>query len=436
MTATILSGGPVLTCNVDGKVFERGAVAFEWDRVVAVGAETAIFSAYPEARRLEAKGGLIIPGLINLHHHFYSAFARGLSPGVPTRDFEEVLRGLWWRLDRALDADAVRVSAALALADCVRWGCTTVFDHHASPSCIPGSLDLIAGEVRKAGLSAVLCYEVTDRNGHAEAMAGLDENLRFLLARPDDPRVRGMVGLHAAFTLNDETLAAVSSRRPRGSGIHVHAAEGVRDAGPLERLDRFGLLGPDALLAHGVHLTPKELERVAGSGATLVHNPESNAHNGVGRLDLLAASEAGCRLGLGTDGMSSNLLRSLRAAFLGLRDAQRDPSSGFEVIPGLLRGNAEFAQRAFSEPLLGQLVPGAPADIAVVDAPSPTPVGTGNAFGHLVYAASEAPVRHTIARGRILMKDFELLSIDLQSVAAEARRLAPRVWSRFREIPA
>jgi putative selenium metabolism protein SsnA len=436
VTVTILSGGAVLTGNADGRVFERGAVAFEGARIVAVGAETAIFPAYPEARRLDARGGLIVPGLINLHHHFYSAFARGLSPDVQTTDFEEVLRGLWWRLDRALDPAAVRVSAALALADCVRWGCTTVFDHHASPSCIPGSLDWIAGEVRKAGISAVLCYEVTDRNGREGAMAGLDENLRFLLSQADDARVRGMVGLHAAFTLTDETLARVGITLPRGAGIHVHAAEGTLDAGPLARLDRHGLLGPDALLAHGVHLTRNELELVAERGATLVHNPESNAHNGVGRLDLLAAAESGCRLGLGTDGMSSNVLRSLRAAFLGLRDARRDPSSGFDVIPGLLGGNAEFARRAFAEPLLGQLVPGAPADIAVFDAPSPTPVAAANAFGHLVYAASEAPVRHTIARGRVLMKDFELLSLDLESVAAEARRLAPGVWGRFREISA
>ena len=435
MTATILSGGAVLTGNRDGKVFERGAVVFEGDRIVAVGAGTAILPAYPDARRLDAKGGLIVPGLINLHHHFYSAFARGLSPGVPTRDFEEVLRGLWWRLDRALDPAAVRASAAFALADCVRWGCTTVFDHHASPSCIPGSLDLIAGEVRKAGISAVLCYEVSDRNGEAEAMAGLEENVRFLLSAASDARVRGMVGLHAAFTLSDRTLGKVASRIPRGVGVHVHAAEGIRDAGPLERLDRFGLLGHDSLLAHGVHLTRSELDRVSERGGTLVHNPESNAHNGVGRLDLLAAAEAGCRLGLGTDGMSANVLRSLRAAFLGTRDARSDPSAGFDVVPGLLGGNAEFAGRAFAEPLLGQLVPGAPADIAVFDAPAPTPVGTGNAFAHLVYAASEAPVRHTIARGRILMKDFELLSVDLESAAAEARRLSPGVWSRLREIP-
>ena len=251
MTATILSGGPVLTGNREGKVFARGAVAFEGERIVAVGAETAIFPAYPEARRLEAKGGLIVPGLINLHHHFYSAFARGLSPGVPTRDFEEVLRGLWWRLDRALDADAVRVSAALALADCVRWGCTTVLDHHSSPACVPGSLDLIAGEVRKAGISAVLCYEVTDRNGEAEALAGLEENVRFLLDGASDARVHGMVGLHAAFTLTDRTLAKVASRIPRGVGVHVkvgallaHARErrlalghGRADAGECRRLE-------------------------------------------------------------------------------------------------------------------------------------------------------------------------------------------------------
>jgi cytosine/adenosine deaminase-related metal-dependent hydrolase len=327
----------------------------------------------------------------------------------------------------------VRLSAALSLAECVRWGCTTVFDHHSSPSCIPGSLDLIAGEVRKAGLSAVLCYEVSDRNGLEGAAAGLDENLRFL--KGADSRVRGMVGLHASFTLGDETLSKVSGRLPRGVGIHVHVAEGARDAGPLERLDRFGFLGPEALLVHGVHLTASDLERVAARGAMLVHNPESNWHNGVGRLDVLTAAEAGCRLGLGTDGMSANVLRSLRAAFLSLRDGRRDPSAGFEVVPGLLGGNAEFARRAFSEPLLGQLVPGAPADIAVVETPPPTPVKVATAFAHLVYGASEAPVRHTIERGRILMKDFQLLSVDLESAAAEARKVAPRVWSRFREVP-
>ena len=434
MTATILSGGAVLTGNPEGKVFERGAVAFEGDRVVAVGAETAIFPAYPGALRLDAKGGLILPGLINLHHHFYSALARGLAPSAPAPDFDEVLRGLWWRLDRALDGEAVRLSAALSLAECVRWGCTTVFDHHSSPSCIPGSLDLIAAEVRKAGLSAVLCYEVSDRNGREGAVAGLDENLRFL--KGAESNVRGTVGLHAAFTLGDETLAAVASRLPRGVGIHVHAAEAARDAGALERLDRFGFLGPDALLVHGVHLDPPDLERVAARGATLVHCPESNSHNGVGRLDLLAAVQAGCRLGLGTDGLSANVLRSLRAAFLGVRDGRRDPSAGFEGVPGLLEGNAEFVRRAFAEPLLGQLVPGAPADIAVVDAPPPTPLKSSNAFEHLVYGASEAPVRHTIARGRILMKDFQLLSVDLESVAAEARKVSAALWSRIKEIPA
>jgi cytosine/adenosine deaminase-related metal-dependent hydrolase len=202
------------------QVIPGGTVAWQGERIVAVGPEAEVRSSHPEARFLDAKGGLILPGLINLHHHFYSALARGLDPGAPMKDFTEVLDRLWWRLDRALDIDTVRLSAQLSLADCVRWGCTTVFDHHASPSCLGGSLDLIAEAVEAAGLSAVLCYEVTDRNGHAEARAGVEENLRFLNQQQGHARIRGVLGLHASFTLRDDTLSDVSQRRPENAGCH------------------------------------------------------------------------------------------------------------------------------------------------------------------------------------------------------------------------
>ncbi len=434
VTTTVLHGGTLITGKPASNVFDPGAVAFEGDRIVAAGDEAEVLAAFPSARRLDARGGLILPGLINLHHHFYSALARGLAPGVPTRSFEEVLRGLWWRLDRALDPETIRLSARLTLAECVRSGCTTVFDHHASPSSIGGSLDLIRDPVGEIGLSAVLCYEISDRNGHAEALAGLEENLRFLGASASDPRVRGILGLHAAFTLSDTTLAECGRRLPPGAGVHVHAAEDAIDTAPIARLARHGLLGPDTLLAHGVHLSERELAEVAESGAVLVHNPESNAHNGVGRLDLLRAADAGCRIGLGTDGMSSNMLRSLRAAFLGGRDGRRDPTFGFDLLPNLMERNAAVARRFFGESLLGTLVPGAPADIAVFDAPSPTPVWPENSFAHLVYAASEAPVRHTIARGRVLLEDFEPRSFNLRCIASEARQQSPALWRRFRAI--
>jgi putative selenium metabolism protein SsnA len=444
MSETYLLGpGAVVTGGATPQVIGNGGVAWQRERVVAVATWEELLRRFPAARGLDAHGGMILPGLVNLHHHFYSALARGLDPAYPLRDFADVLSRLWWRLDRALTPETVRVSALLAAADCIRWGCTTVFDHHASPACVRGSLDLIAGAVAEAGLSAVLCYEVSDRNGHGEALAGLDENLDFVARHRADPRIRGMLGLHASFTVRDDTLAAAASLRPAGAGCHVHLAEDRLDversrqlfgARPLARLAAAGLLDERAILAHGVHLEPEEYDTVARSGALLVHNPESNANNGVGRLDPLAAAAHGCTLCLGTDGMSSAMLRSLRAAFLALRHAERDPSAGFAVLPGLLPTNARVAGRFLDEPLLGELAPGAPADIAVVDAPPPTPIAEGNLFGHLVYGASEAPVRFTVARGRVLLDDFRLTTIDPEELARQAAALAPALWQRFRDL--
>ena len=428
------------SCAVQSQVIPGGAVVWQEERILAVGPETELRGLYPGADFLDAHGGLILPGLINLHHHFYSALARGLDPGAPLGSFAEVLDRLWWRLDRALDPESVRLSAELSIADCIRWGCTTVFDHHASPSCLAGSLDIIAEVLEANGISGVLCYEVTDRNGHEEARAGIEENLRFLRKQRGHSRVRGVFGLHASFTLRDETLAEVAERRPKDAGCHIHVAEDPLDAkasrrtfglGPVDRLKRFGLLDDRCLLAHGIHLEPKDYIDIARHGAVLVHNPESNANNGVGHLDTVNAGRLGCLVGIGTDGMSSAMLRALRMAFLAQRAVHRDPRSGFEVLPDLLYNNARVARRFFDEPLLGELAPSAPADIIVIDAPTPTPIRPENLFAHLVYGASEAPVRHTIARGRVLLEDFCHKTMDPIEVAARARELAPALWQRF-----
>ena len=421
----------------------RGAVVWRGERILAVGEEVQLRQAYPEARILDAHEGLILPGLINLHHHFYSALACGLDPGTELRNFAEILDRLWWRLDRALDAETIRLSAQLSVAECIRWGCTTVFDHHASPTCVAGSLDLIAQAVEAGGISAVLCYEVTDRNGHAAALAGIEENLRFIHERHRSPQIRGMIGLHANFTLRDETLEEVARRRSSGAGCHIHAGEDPLDVEathqtfglqPVERLERFGLLDERCLLAHAIHLHAEDYGRISRAGAIIVHNPESNANNCVGRLDVSKVAEHGCRIGLGTDGMSSAMLRSLRAAFLAQRANPSEPHAGFAALPELLGNNAKAAQRLFGEPMLGELAPGAPADVIVVDSPCATPIDRANFFGHLVYDASEAPVRHTVARGRLLLHDFQHQTLDQAALASRARELTPGLWQRFRTL--
>ncbi len=449
MSETFLLGNGVIvagfapSCIVQPQVIPCGAVVWRGERILAVGPEAQVGRAYPGADFLDAHGGLILPGLINLHHHFYSALARGLDPGAPLGSFADVLDRLWWRLDRALDPETVRLSAQLSVADCIRWGCTTVFDHHASPSCLAGSLDIIAEAVQAGGLSAALCYEVTDRNGHDAARAGIEENLRFMREQSGQPHIRGVFGLHASFTLRNETLAEVAERRPEGAGCHIHVAEDPLDVqasrrafrmGPVDRLERFGLLDRCCLLAHGIHLEADDYAKIARHDAALIHNPESNANNGVGWLDTVNAAKRGCLVGIGTDGMSSNMLRALRSAFLLHRAARRDPSSGFEVLPDLLSNNVNVARRFFDEPLLGELAPNAPADIIVIDVSTITPIEPGNLLDHLVYGASEAPVRHTIARGRVLLKNFCHETLDPDELAARARGLVPALWQRFRAL--
>lgn len=441
---TVLGNGIVVSRYSDPEIIIGGAVAWENGRIGRVGPEQDVRQACPGASFLDAKGGLILPGLVNLHHHFYSALARGLDPGAPMGDFSEVLDRLWWRLDRALNQETVRVSAELSAADCIRWGCTTVFDHHASPSCITGSLSIIADVIHTAGLSALLCYEITDRNGHPAAKTALSENLDFIRACRHDPRIRGTLGLHASFTLRDETLALAAEARPVSTGCHIHVAEDPVDItasrqsfgrGPVERLIDFQLLDERSLLAHGIHLDEKSYRSIGELGGVIVHNPESNANNGVGRLDTVKAAGLGCTVGLGTDGMASSMLRALRAAFLTHRGERRDPSAGFQVLPDLLGTNASVARRFFEEPRLGELSPGAPADIIVLAARPPTPLSSDNLFGHLVYGASEAPVRHTIARGRLLLENFVHTTIDTERVVARARELSPALWERFSALP-
>ena len=269
------------------------------------------------------------------------------------------------------------------------------------------------------------------------------ENLRFIEAYAQNPRIRGVLGLHANFTLKDGTLEKAARSRPSGAGCHIHLAEDPMDvtftrealgSGLVERLDRMGLLDERSLLAHGIHLTDDEYRQIAASGATLLHNPESNANNGVGRLDPVTAHGNGCQVGLGTDGMSGNMMRSLRVAFLMLRHGRRDPSRGFEVMPGLLANNARVAGRFLDEPRLGFLEPAAPADFAVIDCVPPTPLSSGNTFGHLIYGLSESPVRHTIARGRVVLEDFKIMSMDSRGIADHARHVAPYLWQRFHAL--
>lgn len=449
----VIRGGHVALLDDDFTVLSDGAVAIEGGRIAGVGNASDIASRFDGAETIDASGKLVMPGLINAHTHLYSALARGLVADIePSSSFTEILEHLWWRLDRALTLDDVRLSAAAGAIDLIRNGTTTIIDHHASQTHIDGSLSAVAEPLNESGLRFNLCFEISDRNGEEAREAGLAENERFArlaasggssgedhVARSQ--RMGASVGLHASFTLDDGTLErAAGMAADLGVGCHIHVAEDVADVEDsvrrsgkrvVERLESFGVLGPRSIAAHCIHVDQRETALLAESGTIVVHNPQSNMNNAVGCADVPGMLRGGVLMGLGTDGFTASMFDEMKVANLIHRHQSGDPRVGHDVAARLcLLNNRTIASRLFDD-RIGRLEPGAVADVIVLDYDPPTPLQTGNFGGHLIFGLTGWMVETVIIDGRVVMRDRELTTVDYQDIAARARERARDLWKRM-----
>ena len=468
----LITNGTVITLGAANQIIEQGAVLVEGDEIKAVGRALDLEATYPDAPRLDAHGQLIMPGQICAHTHFYGAFARGLYiPGEPPKDFPEILRRLWWTLDKALDADGVSLSALVCLVDAIRHGTTTLIDHHASPNVITGSLDLIADAVTQAGLRACLCYEVTDRDGPEKAQAGIAENVRFLRRIRDQrsetrdqerardasspnsvsdlhsplfssSRLAATFGLHASLTLSDETLAAcVDAAAGLDTGFHIHAAEGMADQNDslrqygqrtIDRLASRGIKGTQTIVAHAIAIDPWEMALLCETETWVSHQPRSNMNNAVGVADVPAMLRGGMKVVLGNDGCSNNMFTEMKTAYLLHKAWRGDPrvATGNEIAQIAWTNNARLARQFFPKPI-GELTPGAYADIILLDYVPITPLTPANLPWHILFGADGSHVTTTIVAGQVLMRDHRLLFLDEQAIGARSREVAGETWRRF-----
>ncbi len=397
----------VLGPDADGTV-----VVIEGDRIADV---RHGLPAQAVATHLDCPRAWLVPGGVNAHTHIYS----GLAPlGLPRprnepANFLEILERIWWRLDRALDAPALRASARLYAAEALLAGTTTLIDHHESPDFIEGSLDVLADACDELGVRAVLCFGATERNGgRAEARRGLAECRRFQ-AQPR-ASIRGVVGLHASFTVSDDTLREAGElARSLGTVTHVHVAEDGADVddarrrgwpGPLARLTDLEAVPRGSILAHGVHLTVDEVRAAEQHGLWFVQNPRSNRGNRVGYPKALAASG---HVALGTDGYPARMAEEIEALELeGTRHA--DDETAVRRRPDAGR---ELASERFGVPF--RLAAGAAADVV---------------------ARTESGAQHVVVAGRVVVKDGKLTGADQIEIRAEARAAAPRLWARMAKL--
>lgn len=356
------------------------------------------------------------PGAVNAHTHLYSGLASlGMpQPSAPPQNFVQILERVWWRLDRALDRASLRASARLYVAESLLLGTTTLIDHHESPNFIDGSLDVLAEAALELGIRLITCYGATCRNGgDEEGCRGLDECARFIRRYKDHPHIRGMVGLHASFTVSDDVVRGAGDLcRDTGAKLHVHMAEDgadVEDAkrrgyqSPLQRLLALNALPEGSILAHGVHLTEDEVKSAYDRGLWLVQNPRSNANNNVGYARSLSASP---RVALGTDGFPANMVEEREALAIEAEKAGH-PLAGPSIARRSENSRA-LAAEAFGGSLAGDKA---------------------------VWNEGERRPAKVVVAGQTVVEGGKLTRADIDEIRADAAAQAKELWARMRAIP-
>ncbi|MBU3180844.1 putative aminohydrolase SsnA [Clostridium psychrophilum] len=440
----LIGNGKVITRDNARPIIDDGCIAVDENKIVEIGLTKDFKSKYSNAKFIDAKGKIIMPGFINTHMHYYSTFARGMAnDSPPATKLSEILKGLWWRLDKTLTLEDVYYSALVPMIDQVRNGVTTVFDHHASPNAVTGSLFKIADAAKEIGIRSNLCYETSDRDGEKKCDEGISENVEFIkyCNNKKDDMLKGMFGLHASMTISDKTLyKCLDAIANLNTGFHVHTGEGAEDAqdamkkygkGIVERWYDAGVLCDKTIAVHCIHIKEKEMDLLKETNTIVVHNPESNMGNAVGVAPILEMYKKGILLGLGTDGYTADMMESYKVANIIHKHVNGDSTVAFSEIPDMLFNNNRIITERFIDGKVGILKEGALADIIVVDYNSPTPINENNINSHLLFGINGRFVDTTIINGRVVMENRKLVNIDEDRIMARSRELASDVWKRF-----
>ena len=446
----IIKNATIITFGEPNTFINNGAV-----RIDAAGKIEAIhtekeppFEPFKNEEIIDAQGQYLMPAGICAHTHFYGAYSRGMYiPGDAPDAFPSILEKLWWKLDKSLDEKANYYSALVCLLDAIHNGTTTLIDHHASPNSIPGSLDILAKAVMESGIRASLCYEVTDRDGKNKSDQGIEENIRFIKEAATGKfgqQISALFGLHASLTLDDDTLEKAKKTCPDNVGFHIHAAEHVVDEYDsvkrsglrvVERLSKFGILGPRTIVAHGVHIDAHEINLLAKNGTWLSHQPRSNMNNAVGLPPVESMLNAGVKACLGNDGFSNSMWAEWRAAYFSHKlnnlDPRRMPAD--KIYQMAIINNRDLVKVTFNGLETGQIKTGAAADLILVDYKPFTEMNTDNFPWHVVFGFQDGMVITTISNGKVLMKDRKVISLDEDAVIKEAKEISAFVWKKYHD---
>ncbi len=388
---------------------------------------------------IDAKGRVLTIPNVNFHDHIYSRLAKGLEIKGDMSNFPNILKNLWWKLDSLLDLEMIEASAKIAALESIQNGVTYIVDHHSSPNFAKDSLRTISKTLEDFNLRNVLCFETTDRNGKELSENGFNENINFL-KNYTTVNSKSLLGLHASFTLDDDSLKNASKLIIENNwGIHVHICEDKSDvhlsqekysAKPMLRFEKYNLLNDKSILAHGIHLDEEDFELIKNSKASLVFNLDSNMNNSVG-LQKFKMIPKEIPILIGTDGMHADVARSFKELFLQLRNAGLSFDDSFSFMIKTYFDQNNFIKKFFPDFTNLQLFER--ADFIIWDYVPPTPLNQNNFWSHYIYGIIERPIKTVMQNGEILLDEFKFKNVNESKILNGIYSQGERLFKKFNE---
>ncbi|EMA43183.1 amidohydrolase family protein [Halococcus saccharolyticus] len=430
----LLNAGTLVTMNDERDVREEVHVVVEDGEIVG------IEDGYAPGDAIDARDEVVIPGLVNCHTHMYALPIRGAPLDVAPQSFYEALTDIWWEVDEAFTEEDARLSALGSCAEMLAGGVTSFCDNYSGPNTLPGALDAVADGVAATPIRGLITFETTARNSEDEAMAGLDENQRFVGEGEDEyDRVNGHYCLHTLFTNTEDVVVECTERAQADDRpVQIHLEEGridvhrsIEEYGerPVQALESMGFLDADVIAAHCVHATDEEIEILADHDARVAHNPYSNVNNAVGIANVEKMQAEGMTIGIGDDGWDPDMFETMRSA-VGIHKLKQHNPSGFDGAKALEWATRGSAAVMGMDDSVGSIEEGKRADFVTLDL-GPNPVLPESAPYYVVSAASRGDVTRTIVDGSVVYERGEgvhsVSSDDLAAVGDASSRL----WERL-----
>jgi len=383
---------------------------------------------------IDASNKLLMPGLINGHSHIYSTFARGLNVPFNPKSFVELLEQLWWKLDRNLTNEMTYYSGIVSGVEYLKNGVTTIIDHHASGEIL-GSLDALKESVsNEVGLRGIFCFETSDRFDVDEC---IKENIQFSSTNRTS-KISGLFGMHAAFTLSNESLSKIS--KILDSPVHIHVAESIEDQqisfekynqNIVTRLYDYDLIKEDSIITHAIYVNPEEVEIIKKQKAVVALNVTSNMNNAVGLPNYQLFKEYGVQVIIGNDGIGHSMTSEYKNLYYSMHHMMQSPTLfSFEDLVSIINSTYNYASRILNTKL-GQIKTGYQADLLLLDYSNPTPINENNIFGHLFFGLFDnfRPTDVFIEGNQVLHNSE--VNNDLKNKFNKAKDIAEKLWNKI-----